>query len=156
MSNLVPQSWREGVENLRSGVMDAFDRWLPHRSESKTLSRPESWPMAFFAHGGPAVDIAEDADSVRVTAELPGLSEKDFSVELREDHLVLKGEKKARHEDKKRDYYYSESSYGSFSRVIPLPCEVDGDKVVAKYKHGVLNITLPKTEAAKTTRVRET
>jgi len=82
------------------------------------------------------------------------LTEKDFSVELSGDRLVLKGEKKANREEKKRDYHYAECSYGSFTRSIPLPCEVDADKASARYARGVLIVTLPKTEAAKARRVK--
>lgn len=149
MSNLIPASWRDSAEQLRDNVLDVFDRWLPQRHRRMRDDDSVWWPTSLLAQGGPAVDVIEEEDSVRVTAELPGLSEKDFTVEIQGDRLLLRGEKKASREEKKRDYYFSECSYGSFSRSIGLPCEVDAAKAGAKYKNGVLEVTLPKTEQAK-------
>ncbi|RMD61580.1 Hsp20/alpha crystallin family protein, partial [Candidatus Parcubacteria bacterium] len=70
------------------------------------------------------------------------------------DYLTLRGEKKRATETTGRDYYYAERSYGAFVRTIPLPCDVNVDKAVAKYKNGVLRVTLPKTEEAKAKRIR--
>jgi HSP20 family protein len=154
MSNLVPSNWRDSAEQLRDNVTNLFDRWLPQRFRGSHTRDECLWPSTLIAQGGPAIDVVEEDNAVRVTAELPGLSEKDFEVEVRDGRLILRGEKKAGREEKKRDYYYAECSYGSFSRVVPLPCEVDGDKATANYKHGVLNVTLPKTPAAKTKRIK--
>ncbi len=148
---LLPAIWRD-IGHVGGGVMDAFDRWLaPRRREQ--LDGPFGM-AALFGDGGPPVDVVEDDDAVRVTAEVPGLDQKDFTVEVSENQLVIRGEKKAGHEERKRDYYYSECSYGSFSRSIPLPCEVDAGKAKARYKNGVLDITLPKTEEAKSKRIK--
>lgn len=155
MPNLTPSTWRRSIEQLRDNVVDTFDRWLPQRSEDReTALGRDAWPLSLFTHAGPPVDLVEHDDKVEVTAELPGLSEEDFSVELSGDRLILKGEKKANREEKKRDYYYAECSYGSFTRSIPLPCGVDIDKATAKYTRGVLNVTLPKAETAKAKRVK--
>jgi len=109
---------------------------------------------AFWSNlSGPAVDIEDCADEVIVTAEMPGLDKKDFEVEVEVDRLILRGEKKASKEKREGNYYYSETSYGSFHRVIPLPSEVDRDKADATYKHGVLKVKLPKTEEAKGRRI---
>jgi HSP20 family protein len=106
-----------------------------------------------FGDGGawfsPAVDVMEDADSVIVKAELPGLSKEDVSVTLQDNRLILKGEKKHESERKGRNYYQHESSYGAFRRVIELPSYIDARKADARFKNGVLEITLPKTEEAK-------
>lgn len=155
MSNLVPSSWKESFDGLRGRVMRLFDRWQPHRTP---IERDDNayWPASLLEFGGPAVDVVENDDDLLVSADLPGLSEKDFNVELEGDRLILRGEKQASREDKGRGYYYAERSYGSFYRAIPLPCEVDGDKADAKYKHGVLRLRLPKTPAAKARRKRVT
>jgi len=81
------------------------------------------------------------------------LSEKDIHVDLDGQRLVLRGEKKATHEDRRGTYYYSECRYGSFYRAIPLPCEVDADKVNATCKNGVLRVQLPKTASSKAKRI---
>ncbi len=96
----------------------------------------------------PKVDVTENDKEINISAELPGLDEKDIDVSLHNDMLVIKGEKKEEKEDKGKDYYKMERSYGSFSRTIPLPVEVETDKVQAKFKKGVLSISLPKSAKA--------
>jgi len=96
----------------------------------------------------PKVDVAETEDAVHVTAELPGLSQADVDVTLSNGNLLIRGEKKAEHEEKQKNYHRIERSYGSFHRSIPLPAEVDRDKVEASFKDGVLNVVLPKAAAA--------
>jgi len=92
----------------------------------------------------PRVDITETDQEVKIAAELPGLDEKDIEVSLTGDRLTLSGEKKAEKEDKGENYYRMERSYGSFQRTIPLPIEVETDKVEATFKNGVLTVVLPK------------
>ena len=96
----------------------------------------------------PKVDVTETDKEIRVSAELPGMDEKDIEVSLQKDALTIKGEKKEEKEDKGKDYYKMERSYGSFSRTIPLPVEVDTEKIEAAFKKGVLTVTLPKTPKA--------
>ena len=97
----------------------------------------------------PSLDIRENDKEVTIKAELPGMDEKDVEVLLTESTLTLKGEKKEEKEDKGKDYYHMERTYGSFQRVIPLPEGIDMKKAEAKFKKGVLSINLPKTEATK-------
>jgi HSP20 family protein len=92
--------------------------------------------------------VSETDKEIKVSAELPGMDDKDIDVSLTRDALTIKGEKKEEKEDKGKDYYKMERSYGSFTRSIPLPVEVDTDKVQATFKKGVLEITLPKTAKA--------
>ncbi|MBP7830806.1 MAG: Hsp20/alpha crystallin family protein [Kiritimatiellae bacterium] len=96
----------------------------------------------------PKFEVAETDEVVQVTAELPGLDEKDIQVSLDENVLTVKGEKKQEREEKNKSYYLSERSYGQFQRVIPLPAGIEADKVKAQFKKGVLNITLPKSRKA--------
>ena len=96
----------------------------------------------------PKVDVTESDKEIKISAELPGMEEKDIDVSLQNDMLTIKGEKKEEKEDKGKDYYRMERSYGSFSRTIPLPVEVETDKVDARFKNGLLSITLPKTAKA--------
>lgn len=96
----------------------------------------------------PRLDVTEDAKVFTVTAELPGMSEKEIDLSISGDTLTIRGEKKEEKEDKNRNYYYSERSFGSFMRSIPLPRQVDTEKVAASYKKGILTIILPKTTAA--------
>jgi HSP20 family protein len=101
-----------------------------------------------FGGFAPKVDVVENDKEIRISAELPGMDEKDIDVSLQSDMLTIKGEKKEEREDKGKDYYRMERSYGSFSRTIPLPVEVETDKAEAKFKKGVLSITLPKSARA--------
>jgi len=96
----------------------------------------------------PRLDVTEDAKSLTVTAELPGMSDKDIDISISSDTLTIRGEKKDEKEDNNKNYYYSERSYGSFLRSIPLSQQIDTDKVSANFKKGVLTITLPKTVSA--------
>ena len=94
----------------------------------------------------PQMDMTEDENSIYVTAELPGLDEKDIDINLSRDSLTIKGEKREEKEEKGKESYYMERSFGAFSRVIPIPVDVNPDKVEATFKKGVLNITLPKAQ----------
>ena len=94
----------------------------------------------------PKVDVTETKKEIKVSAELPGMDEKDITVELGDDVVTVRGEKKEEYEDKGKNWYRREQSYGSFHRVIPLPSSVDGEKAKAKFKKGRLTVTIPKTE----------
>ena len=96
----------------------------------------------------PKVDVTETDKDIKVRAELPGMDEKDVEVSLNKDTLTIRGEKKAEKEHEGKAYYRMERSYGSFSRTIPLPVEVDTDKIEAQLKKGVLTVTLPKSAKA--------
>ncbi len=107
-----------------------------------------SWRPEFVRRGLPAVDIAESDKAYEVTADLPGMDETDVEVKLTNGNLVLKGEKQEEKEEKKKDYYVHERSFGSFERSFPLPDGVDREKIEASFKKGVLTVTLPKTAEA--------
>lgn len=92
--------------------------------------------------------MVEGDKEMKVSAELPGLDEEDVEVTLANNVLTISGEKKDEKQDRGKNYYRMERSYGSFKRSISVPLEVDTDKVEATFKQGVLTITLPKTAAA--------
>lgn len=102
----------------------------------------------FAGDAFPKLDIAETDGEIKVTAELPGVAEKDVDVTLRDDVLTIKGEKKAEREEKDENYHLVERSYGSFARSIQLPAGLDADKVKARMDKGVLTVTMPKPAAA--------
>ena len=99
-----------------------------------------SAPAAFT----PRVDVSETDTEVKVSAELPGMDEKDITVELQDDVLTLRGEKKSAQEEKGKNWYRREQSWGSFQRAIELPAGVDAGKAKAQFKKGVLTFTAPK------------
>ncbi len=108
-----------------------------------TLSRREFPTM-------PRVDLAETDDEVTVTADLPGLEEKDLDVTLDGDLLTIRGTRKEEKDDKKHNYHMTERYYGEVQRVIQVPAGVDPEKVKAAFKNGVLKVTLTKLPEAKT------
>ncbi len=97
----------------------------------------------------PRVDIREQDHEMTVTAELPGLSEKEVKVELEDHAVILSGEKKEESQEKTRTGYRTERRYGSFHRVIPLPAKGDAEKAKAEFRKGVLTVTVPKMEEPK-------
>ena len=97
----------------------------------------------------PAIDVREEEDKFLVKVELPGVNEDDVHVSIAGGTLTIEGEKKAESEVKKKGYYYSETSYGSFSRSIIIPSTVDASKIEANFDKGVLEITLPKAPEVK-------
>ncbi len=93
----------------------------------------------------PKIDVSEADDAIDVTAELPGVEEKDIDITLLEDVLTIRGEKKDERDDKDKNWHVVERRYGAFSRSIALPCEPDASKVEAKFSNGILHIHLPKS-----------
>lgn len=92
------------------------------------------------------VNIASDDKNYHISLEIPGLTEKDVSLDLNQGTLVIRGEKKEEKETKDRHYYRVEQSYGSFQRVLTLPEDADQDNVSATIKNGVLDISLPRRD----------
>ncbi|MFN7972536.1 MAG: Hsp20/alpha crystallin family protein [Acidobacteriota bacterium] len=107
--------------------------------------------MPAFSRSGwvPSMDVAEDEESFKVTAELPGMTEKDIQLTVNDHAMLLRGEKKEEKEEKKKNWYRMERTYGAFERTLPLPVEVEAEKATATFKNGVLNVLLPKSPKAK-------
>lgn len=98
-----------------------------------------------LASFSPRVNVADEPNVIRVTAELPGMAQEDIQLSIRGGYLTLKGVKKEEREEVEgKNYRHTERLYGEFERIIPLQSEVDSDKVEALMKNGVLTITLPK------------
>jgi len=119
------------------------------------FAEPVWEPFATMTGGAwaPMLDVSETKDAMIVTAELPGVDAKEIGIELTGDLLTLKGEKEKRTEEKEERYHRVERTYGAFLRSVRLPMAVDGSKVTATFKNGVLVVTLPKTPAAKGTTI---
>ncbi len=96
----------------------------------------------------PAADVVEKDNRYEITAELPGLDEKNVEVTVADNVLTIKGEKKDEKEEKKKDYYRSERRFGAFERSFQLPSGVEQSKIEASFQKGVLTVTIPKTEEA--------
>ena len=147
----------------------AMERWRPgwgitpwrplreleemERRFEEVLGRPflpTVWRRLPLERGwAPALDVFEKEDRYVVKAELPGMKEEDVDVSVIGDTLTIKGERKAESEVKEEDYYCCERSYGSFSRSVALPSNIDAKKIEASYEDGVLEVTLPKAPEVK-------
>jgi len=135
---------------------DPFESWSPFRELFASGWRfPRFFDESLPSRGGragrwaPAVDIAEDDQKYVITAELPGTAKDDVHVEVHENVMTIRGEKRSEREEKKEQSRWVERSYGSFSRSFTLPANTVADRVNASFKDGVLTIELPKVEAAK-------
>ncbi len=143
---LVP--WRPFTEldRLRDDMARLFNEFFGH-SESPTRKDQESvldtrgWTLP--------VDMVDRPEEIFVRAMVPGVKKKDISVFVSDGTLTISGEQKADTEVKEEDHYYSEHHYGKFHRGINLPTAVDGDKIKANLKDGMLEIHLPKVETVK-------
>ena len=132
-----------GMASLKQDMDRLFDRFFELR------------PDEFVALGewAPSLDLSETKDALVAKLEIPGMDPKDIQISLQEQLLTVKGEKKHEKEEKDERHHRIERSYGAFTRAIRLPVAVDGEKVTANFKNGLLTITLPKTPAAKGTTV---
>jgi len=138
--------WRpfETLSSLRRDMDRLWDRFF---GEDLGLTRwREGWT--------PTLDVSETKNDLIVKTEIAGVDPKDVDISLSGDTLTIKGEKKQEKEEKEEGYHLIERSYGSFSRSVRLPVEVDHDKVKASYKNGVLKITLPKPEQIKAKEIK--
>jgi HSP20 family protein len=112
-------------------------------------------PRTTGGEGGlmlPNVDVSESENEVRISAELPGVSEKDVEVTLNDDILTIRGEKRAERHEERENLYVSERSFGTFQRSMRLPFPVEPDQVKADFQNGVLTVTLPKGKAQERSR----
>jgi HSP20 family protein len=145
---LAGEVWRP-FEALRKEVDPLFDDFGDDfwRRPFRSLAGLEKgWAQKFVA--APAADVVETEKAYEITAELPGIDQKNIEVNVASGGITIKGEKKEETEEKKKDYYVSERRYGSFQRYFGLPEGVDPDKIEATFKNGVLKVTLPKTAEA--------
>jgi HSP20 family protein len=131
------QEMERRFEDLFRRPFSLLPSWMPR------LKMPEIEEVS------PSMDIFTEGDNVVVKAELPGMKKEDIDVSLTEDTITISGEKKKEEKIEKKDYYSCERSYGSFKRSFSLPSEVQTEKASAKFKNGVLEIRIPKTEEAK-------
>ena len=101
----------------------------------------------------PSMDLSETDKEIEITAELPGLEEKDIQLNLTDNVLTIRGEKKNEREETKKDYYLVERTYGSFTRAVQLPEGVNADGIKAVMSKGVLKVTVPKPAPAQTKKI---
>jgi HSP20 family protein len=148
---LVP--WRDKSQTPAPRGDDLHDPFLSFRRDVDRMfddffsgfgRRAVGSPFASWTAPTPSLDLTETEKEIGVTAEMPGLDDKDFEVNVSGDVLTLKGEKRAKHEHRNGDAYHMERRFGSFSRSVRLPFEVQDEKVDARYQKGELTIRVPK------------
>ena len=145
-----PAAKPDTLQTFRAEMERLFDRFgfgiRPFRNWLDL--EPAFQVRTSFEMPSPAIDIVEEPTGYKLTAELPGMEEKDIELVVSGDTVTLKGEKKQETEHKDKNYTLSERSYGSFRRSFSLPDGVDRDRISAEFGKGVLTVQLPKTAAA--------
>lgn len=136
----------------------ALIRWDPSREVTSFRRQMDDLMESFFGRDFPAlrengwspeVDISETKDEIQVKMDVPGMEQKDISISLSGDNLMIKGERKSEKEEKGKHFHRIERSCGGFQRVIALPVSVDAGKIKADMDRGVLSIHMPKKAEAK-------
>lgn len=152
ISDLVP--WRDRSSSIRR--RNGGTSLAPLRREMDRIFDEffRDWESEFGLEEAsafsPALNVAESDEAIEATMELPGLSEDDIEITLGRDGLTITGEKKGEEEERGKNYFRRERRYGYFRRTIPLPPDaIDADNVEATFNKGVLTITVPKKEVAK-------
>ena len=130
--------WNPARDFIR--MQEDFDRFFRGFLPETSLARG-TWE--------PAVDIGETNNAYLITADLPGLTKDEIKINYQDGVLTIHGEKQQEKEEKNKNYHRIERSYGVFERSFRLPSRIAADKIDAKYKDGVLTLTLPKTEEAR-------
>lgn len=143
LKSLLPSLWDKDSYEPFHSLQREIDRVF------NDFSRGTHHPLANRDGNGavrlmPSVDVSETDGKLEVTAELPGVDEKDIEVTLSDNVLTIKGEKKAETEKEDKNYHVVERSYGAFQRSLTVPFEAAADEISAKFEKGVLKVTLPK------------
>jgi HSP20 family protein len=143
----------EGWHKLRESAEHAMTRFLP-LSKRQDL---ETWEDQVIRHSADwgllAAEVQEDEDRVVVRLEVAGMDRDDFDIDVVDDYLVVRGEKRVEKDRHQGRFHVMECAYGSFERAVALPAAVDGNAAEARYKRGVLSISLPKHERARRRRI---
>lgn len=151
---------RDKAENLpMSGAAPLLslhremDRWFDDAFKSFGMPSMTSslasanWPGATMSTAfKPRIDISADAENYQIALDVPGMNESDLSLEIKDDVLIIKGQKEERKEDKDKHYYRVERSYGSFQRTLALPDDAASDEISANLEKGVLKLEIPRRE----------
>ncbi|MDB5571628.1 MAG: hypothetical protein JWN93_2811 [Hyphomicrobiales bacterium] len=142
MKSLLPGLWTGG-----RALPDPFTE-LRRDLDAMFNRAGRNWPGFDVGATAPAVNVAETDDSIEVTAELPGVDEKDISVDIDGNRLVISGEKKAESKREDKNWHVVERSYGSFQRAVALPFEPKSEACEAHFDKGVLHLKIAKPQIA--------
>lgn len=155
ITDMIPWRRRERTEPERTDpvtsmqrLQTSMNRWFDSFFENAGLAPFERMGERWDVYG-PRVDIEETDDAFEVTVEVPGLDKDDIDVSISDTMLTVAGKTSGQREERRRNVYRMERSYGAFTRTIPLPDEINPDKAEASLEKGLLVLTLPKTEQAR-------
>ena len=144
----------EGWRQLRERAGHALTRFNPLARSGELQTLDDQLMQQASRWGLLAAEILESDNEVIVRLEAPGMEKDQFDISVVDDYLVVRGEKTAHHEEKRGRYRLVECAYGAFERAIPLPAAVDEQRASARYRRGVLTVTLPKTTGARSRRIK--
>jgi HSP20 family protein len=129
-----------------------MDRWFDQLSASfgmPSLSSGSAWPAATPGQAyRPLIDVSADDNCYEIKLDVPGMTEADLSIEVKDDMLMIHGEKQQRSENKDKHFYRVERSYGAFQRTLALPDDANADEISAQLEKGVLRLEIPRRESA--------
>ncbi|MBN2565862.1 MAG: Hsp20/alpha crystallin family protein [Candidatus Eisenbacteria bacterium] len=136
---------RSYVPSVSNEIDRAFDRMVRNWVSPVSFSESD-W--------NPSIDVSESENEIVVKAEVPGVDPGDVEISVDSNNLIISGEKRQEEEEKDRNYYRLERSYGSFRRSFALPADVDVDKIKASSKDGVISVVIPKSGERKSKKVK--
>lgn len=155
LQNGLERAWdqlAEGWAHLRQRASEALTRFSrPARGELQPAE--ERWLRQAPSWGLLAAEVEEDDDQVVVRLEAPGMDPDDFDIQVVDDVLVVRGEKRFQSTSRQGAFRVMECAYGAFERAVPLPAPVDEGRAKARYRRGVLQVTLPKHATARRRRI---
>jgi HSP20 family protein len=153
VTELLPKNWKSSIEGLRESINNAFERYL---SKVKRKERGEQpfWSPTVVESSTNGIDLDETDNEIIARLAVPGVDKGDLKVEITQDRLVIRGDKIQSRKKENRGYFHYEESHASFAQAIALPCEIDRDRAKARYKNGLLIVTMPKDEKSKSKRIK--
>lgn len=153
LTDIVPSGFRALAPWRRRDDFADFQRSMSRMMRDFFEDEPSLLSAADIGENGsafvPRLDLQETDDKITLSAELPGLTDKDVEVSVDKEYLTVKGEKKEEKETKSKGRYFTERRFGSFERTIRLPTSVEKDKISAKFDNGILTVDVPKSPEAK-------
>jgi HSP20 family protein len=118
---------------------------------NKTNQDQEEWAADY--EGQLTIDVYQTDEDIIIKSTIAGVTPEDIDITIDNDMVIIKGERKNCTKAKEEDYYYQECYWGSFSRSVILPCDIEADKIQAELKNGILTVTLPKAHKSKTKKI---
>jgi len=156
MKNGISRAWdslAEGWQHMRNQMGNALTRYNPiHRSDNVDTVA-ERFEQRSSRWGLLASEVSESEKDIVVRVEAPGLEGSDFDIDVIDNYLVVRGEKRSEHVEQRGQYHVMECAYGRFERAVALPSSVEADQSKAKYKNGVLTVVLPKSHKPNAKRI---